>query len=147
MISSFNTSGVSGKELLRIPLEPGRNTWYGSDYTWQISPEGSQIALVKTYGNQIRLAPLDGRPERIIAVRGHTDLIDMSWAADSRSLYVSSLEPGGAELLQVDLNGDAHPLWLQPQGIWIWGLASPDARHLAISTETPESNVWMISNF
>jgi hypothetical protein len=62
-------------------------------------------------------------------------------------LFVSSLGPDGATLLHVDLEGNAQPVWLQPQATSFWGFPSPDARHLAISSESRETSAWMISNF
>src|SRR5207237_1164336 len=52
---------------------------------------------------------LGGGPTRTITPKGHSDLIDLSWANDSQSMFVSTLEPGGANLLHVDLNGDTSP--------------------------------------
>jgi hypothetical protein len=80
-------------------------------------------------------------------VNGYADLMDLNWAVNSRSLFVSSLGPDGATLLHVDLEGNAQPVWLQPQATSFWGFPSPDARHLAISSESRETSAWMISNF
>jgi len=66
---------------------------------------------------------------------------------DSQSMFVSTLEPGGATVLHVDLNGDVQTLWHQPQSVVTWGLPSPDRRHLAILGASSEANVWVISNF
>ncbi len=147
VISSFKPSGGDGKEWLRIPLERGAGAEVGSDYSWQLSPDGSWIGILKRHCNQIRIVPLDGGPARIITVGGYPDLIDLNWAADSQSMFVSSLEPQGATLLHVNLNGHARPIWLQAQTTWLWGFPSPDARHLAISTEAPDANVWMMKHF
>jgi serine/threonine protein kinase/Tol biopolymer transport system component len=146
-VSRFDTSGISGKDLLRIPLEPGSDAHAGLDYAWHLSSDGSRIGILKRHSNQIRLARLDGGPAKIISLNGYPDLIDLYWAADAQSLFVSSLGPDGARLLHVDLDGDTHPIWLQPETTWLWGLPSPDGRHLAISSEGPEANVWMVDNF
>jgi hypothetical protein len=55
--------------------------------------------------------------------------------------------PSGALLLHVDLNGNAQPLWRQPGISFIWGIASPDGRHLAVKGTSADANVWMIDNF
>jgi hypothetical protein len=62
-------------------------------------------------------------------------------------MFVSTLEPGGATVLHVDLGGNAQPVWQQSQSAFTWGLPSPDGRHLAILGSNSESNVWMIDNF
>ena len=38
--ASFDPLGGKGKELLRIPLEPGTGAGVGGDYAWQLSPDG-----------------------------------------------------------------------------------------------------------
>jgi hypothetical protein len=146
-ISSFDPLSARQKDLLRIPLEPGRDAGVGLDYAWQLSPDGLWIAIAKRHGNTIRLVPLGENQAREITVNGYADLMDLNWAVNSRSLFVSSLGPDGATLLHVDLEGDAQPIWLQPQATSFWGFPSPDARHLAISSESRETSAWMISNF
>ena len=146
-ISSFDPLSGDQKDLLRIPLEPGTDARVGLDYAWQISPDGAWIAIAKRHGKVIRLMPLGTDQARIITLNGYSDLIDLNWASDSRSLFVSSLEPAGPTLLHVDLDGNAEPIWRQPQTTSFWGFSSPDARHLAISSESRETSIWMISNF
>jgi serine/threonine protein kinase len=145
-ISSFDPLSANQKDLLRIPLEPGTDARVGLDYAWQISPDGSWIAIAKRHGKTIRLMPLAKDRARTIDLNGHADLTDLNWAVNSRTLFVSSLEPAGATLLHVDLQGNAEPIWQEPQTTSFWGLSSPDARHLAIARETRETDVWMIRN-
>ena len=83
----------------------------------------------------------------MITTKGYSDLMDFNWATDSQSMFVSALEPGGATLLHVALNGDAQTIWQQPHSTHTWGFPSPDGRHLAILGTSSEANVWIISNF
>jgi serine/threonine protein kinase/Tol biopolymer transport system component len=147
VISSFDPLAAKEKAMTRIALEPGTDAGVGMDYAWQISPDGSWIAIAKRHGNTIRLVPLGKHQARTININGNSGLTDLNWAVDSRSLFVSSEGPGGAALLHVDLDGKAQSIWLQPQTTSFWGFSSPDARHLAISGESRETSVWMISNF
>jgi serine/threonine protein kinase/Tol biopolymer transport system component len=147
VVVAFDPLGCPGKELLRIPLENGSNADIGFDYWWQLSPDGSRIGIVKKHGNQIRLVPLSGGPTRTITINGYSDLMDLYWAIDSKSLYVSTQEPSGATLLHVSLSGEAQPIWHRPQSTHTWGFPSPDGSHLAILNSSSESNVWMINNF
>ena len=117
------------------------------DYAWQISPDGSWIAIARRHGNTIRLVPLGKDQARTIHINGYSDLTDLSWAVNSRSFFVPTLGPGGATLLRVDLDGNTQPIWLQPQTTSLWAFSSPDARHLVISSESRETSVWMLSNF
>jgi hypothetical protein len=147
VVSAFNPRGGPGRELVRIPVEAGSSADIGFDYSWQLSPDGSQIGILKGHGNQILLVPLGGGPTRTVTPKGHSDLIDLSWANDSQSMFVSTLEPGGANLLHVELNGDTQPVWQQSQATDTWGFPSPDGRHLALTGASSESNVWLIGNF
>ena len=147
VISSFDPVISKEQDLLRIALEPGTDAGVGMDYAWQISPDGWWIGIAKRHGDTIRLVPLGKARARTIHINGYSDLTDLNWAVDSRSLFVSSLGPAGATLLHVDLEGNAQPIWQQPQTTSFWGFSSPDARHLAISSESRETSVWMISNF
>jgi eukaryotic-like serine/threonine-protein kinase len=147
VVVAFDPLGGPGKELVRIPLEAGSSADIGFDYSWRLSPDGSRIGIVRRHGHQIRLVPLGGGQTRTITVKGYPDLQDLNWANDSQSMFVSSVEPGAAALLHVGLNGDAQPVWQQPQPNLTWGFPSPDGHHLAILGVSSEANVWMISNF
>jgi len=146
-IVSFDPLDGPRTELVRIPLEAGTSGDIGFDYWWQLSPDGSWIGIVKRHGHQIRVAPLSGGQTRTITIKGYSDLLDLNWAVDSQSMFVSTQEPGGATVLHVDLNGDAQLVWQQPQSDFTWGIPSPDGRHLAILGSNSEANVWMIGNF
>jgi hypothetical protein len=147
VVDAFDPLGGPGNDLLRIPLENGSNADIGFDYWWQLSPDGSQIGIVKKHGNQIRLVPLSGGPTRTITIDGYPDLLEFFWAIDSQSMFVSTVAPGGAILLNVSLRGEARPIWHRPQSSHTWGFPSPDGRRLAILNSNSESNVWLIDNF
>jgi hypothetical protein len=147
VVAAFDPLGGQGKELVRIPLDTGSSADIGFDYSWQLSPDGSQIGIVKRHGHQIRLVSLGGRQTRTITVKGYSDLQELNWAIDSQSMFVSSTEPGASALLHVGLNGDAQPVWQQFQPKLRWGFPSPDGRHLAIMGTSSEANVWIIGNF
>jgi serine/threonine protein kinase/Tol biopolymer transport system component len=147
VVVGFDPYNGPGKELAHIPLEPGTSADIGFDYSWQLSPDGSQIAIVKRHDQLIRLVPLRGGPITSIAVKGFSDLLDLNWAIDSKGMFVSTVQPGSATLVRVALNGDARPIWKQRQSNLIWGIPSPDGRHLSIMGPYSEANVWMIDNF
>jgi hypothetical protein len=142
-ITSFDPVGSQGKELLRIPDEPG------VEYHWALSPDGDQVGFLKSEWTtgQIRFFQVHGAGNRTITVKGYANLRSLDWAADSKSMFVGTSGPSGATLLRIDLDGNAEPLWQQPQSERTWGIPSPDGRHLAMYGWSSEANVWMIDNF
>jgi hypothetical protein len=146
VITAFDPAGGNKRELLRIPTEPG------AEYDWGLSPDGTQVALLKKDLNtgQIRLIPLAGGQARTVTVKGYVNLNSFDWAPDSKSMFVGTSGPAGSTLLRIDLNGNAHPIWRQPyrgESYATWGIGSPDGRHLAVLGLSAEANVWMIDNF
>jgi hypothetical protein len=79
-------------------------------------------------------------------VKGWAGFNSVDWAADGRSLFVSSQSPTNVTLLHVDLEGHATPLWDQ-RGSLTYAIAAPNGRELAIAGMTSGSNVWIIENF
>jgi serine/threonine protein kinase/dipeptidyl aminopeptidase/acylaminoacyl peptidase len=148
IINSFDPSSLApasgkGKELLRIPVEPG------AMYSWAISPDGSQVGIRKHDRNtsDIRFFSLHGGGTRTITVPGYLNLRSLDWAPDSKSIFVGTSGPGGSVLLRVNLDGSVQPVWQQSHSAQIWGIPSPDGRHIALSGRSADANVWMIDNF
>jgi hypothetical protein len=143
IITSFEPNGGKGKELLRIPVEPG------AEYYWGLSPDGSQVGVEKSEWTtgQIRFFQLHGGGTRTITVQGYVNLRSLDWAPDSKSVFVSTSGPRDAELLRVNLEGLAQPIWQQSRSTQIWGIPSRDGRHLAMLGTSWDANVWMIDNF
>ena len=97
--------------------------------------------------SRLRLLSVRGDPDRDIVVKGWAGFNAVDWAADGKSLFVSSQSPTSSTLLHVDLEGHATPLWDQ-RGAWrTYGVPAPNGRELAIAGITRDSNVWMIENF
>ena len=130
-----------------MPLSANSSADFGFHYSWRLSPDGSQLGIVQRHGSEIRLVPLRGGQPRSIKLKGYHDLLDLNWAADSQSLFVSTLEPSGPSLLHVSINGDAQPIWHQGQSTPTWGIPSPDGRYRAIPGTSTEANAWIIQNF
>ncbi len=143
IIKSLELTGGKGKELLRIPVEPG------AEYYWALSPDGSEVAIEKSEWTtgQIRFFQLRGGGTHTITVQGYVNLRSLDWAPDSKSMLVSTSGPGGTMLLRINLDGSARPIWQQSRSTQIWGMLSPDGRHLAMVGSSWDANVWMIDNF
>lgn len=150
--------GAGGKKLIFSAFDPLRGKAHevltldahpGVLYNWMPSPDGSRIVFSEynPLEGRIRLLSLKGEPERDLVVKGWAGFNSVDWAADGKSLFVSSQSPTGSTLLRVDLEGRAMPLWDQ-RGSWrTWAIAAPNGRALAIQGMTSNSNVWMIENF
>jgi Tol biopolymer transport system component len=143
VITAFDPVSGKRRELLRIPTEPG------AEYHWGQSPDGLQIAILKSdwNANQIRFIPLHDGEARTVTLKGYVNLDSMDWAPDSKSVFVGTWGPGGATLLHIDLSGNAQPVWHQPQPNQTWGIPSPDGHNLAMFGVGADANVWMIDNF
>jgi eukaryotic-like serine/threonine-protein kinase len=130
-------------EVLNLDVHPG------SMNNWMPSPDGSRIVFIdfSPLEGRIRLLSLKGEPERDIDVKGWAGFNSIDWAADGKSLLVSSQSPTSSTLLRVDMEGNATPLWDQRGGWATWAIAAPNGRDLAIQGMTSASNVWMIENY
>ena len=136
---------VQGKvrELTRIDVNPAVG-----GYHWDVSPDGSRIAV--TMGSEresrIRILSLVGGV-RDVVVNGWSGFQSLDWSADGKGLYASSQSAQAATLLYSDLEGHAQVLWQQDGIFKTWGIPSPDGRHLAFVEWTSANNIWMIENF
>jgi Tol biopolymer transport system component len=132
-----------GAELTRFELDPTDNRWF-----LDLSADGTRLAITRSPAGPLYILSVSGQLIRQIIVKGWSNLLEFTWAADGKGLFVVSGLPGRHVLLYVDLQGNAHPLWESPgaSGETI-AKPSPDGRHLAIQTWTMSSNMWLMQNF
>jgi eukaryotic-like serine/threonine-protein kinase len=143
IFSTFDLLQGEAREVLTLDVHPG------GLHNWMPSPDGSRIVFAdyNPLEGRIRLLSLKGEPERDIVVKGWAGFNSVDWAADGKSVFVSSQSPTSSTLLHVDPQGHATPLWDQ-RGAWkTWAIAAPNGRELAIMGMTSSSNVWIIENF
>ena len=93
--------------------------------------------------------PLDGSPVRDLTVAGWSGFNTFCWSMEGKGFFIGNTRGEGLDsnLLFVDLNGKAHPLWKQKSAPYTWGVPSPDSRYLAIFGAEFNGNMWMIENF
>ena len=141
VFSAFDPVKGRGSELAKS------NTDATTDYHWDLSPDGARIALLKHREGRVQILSLNGRAPQEITAKGWNTLSSVNWTADGKGLFVSSYRQRGADILHMDLQGNARFLWEHPGGIESYGLPSPDGRHLAMRGWNVESNLWMMENF
>jgi serine/threonine protein kinase len=130
-----------GRELARS------NTDVTKDYHWDLSPDGNRIALLKHRAGRVDILSLNGAAPRQITSKEWNTLSSVIWTADGKGLFVSSYKARGADMLQIDLLGNTRLLWEHPGGIDIYGVPSPDGKHLAMRGWNVEGNMWLMENF
>jgi Tol biopolymer transport system component len=144
-----------GRELTRFDTNPTPD----AEYTWDLSRDGTRIAILKRSEATIYFLSLSGQASRQIVVKGWSGLQSVDWAADGSGLFVSSVREGGSALLRLNLKGNGQLLWafkgaVEP-GITAfvggplapWAVPSPDGRHLAICGWSLNANIWLMENF
>jgi serine/threonine protein kinase len=141
VFTAFDPVKGRGRELANSNTDPT------ADYHWDLSPDGTRIALLKHREGRVQILSLNGRALQEITAKGWTTLSSVVWTADGKGLFVSSYQQRGAVLLHMDLQGNTRLLWEHPGGIELYGVPSPDGRHLAIRGWNVESNVWVMENF
>ena len=165
ILTAFDPIAGKGKELLRIPVEgldiaSGHLPLLDYDYIWNLSPDGSEVEYAKQVpmwaslpdirkgwnADQVHFIPLGGGETQTVEIKGHF-LSGVDWAPDSKSVFVGSREMNGTSLLHVDLKGRVQPIWQDPRVGDIWGVPSPDGRHIAVMATSSNANVWVIDNF
>jgi eukaryotic-like serine/threonine-protein kinase len=98
---------VSGRrrELTRFRLDdPGAS--YGAD----ISLDGTRIAVLNVRTGLTRILSVSGQLLHEFTVKNF--LTGLDWAADGKGLFVCTSRPHGVALVQVDLQGKTHVLWV-----------------------------------
>jgi Tol biopolymer transport system component len=141
VFTAFDPLKGEGRELAKLTTDAA------ADYRWDLSPDGTHIAILKNRENRIQVLSLNGGPPKQIPVKGWNILTRVFWTADGKGLFVGSLNQRGSVLLSVDLQGNARVLWEQTGGGGTYGVPSPDGRHLAMMGWTVNSNMWMLENF
>jgi Tol biopolymer transport system component len=141
VFTAFDPVKGRGRKLAKSDTDPT------TDYHWDLSPDGTRIALLKNREGRVRILSLNGGAPQEVAAKAWNTLSSVVWTADGKDLFVSSYTKRGADMLHMDLKGNVRLLWEHPGGIEIYGVPSPDGRHLAMRGWNVESNVWLMENF
>jgi Tol biopolymer transport system component len=145
IVSALDPIKGHGPELARLDLGAPVD-WSLENFTWVISPDGTQLAVVQNPEGTIEIHPLHGGAVRKIKFQS-SGIIDTTWAADQKGLFLTRRAPGGNELLYLDLQGHVQSLRKCTATNACYPFPSPDGHHLAILDRRQIMNMWMMENF
>jgi Tol biopolymer transport system component len=140
---SFDADTGGTEELLRISLRPPFTNW-------ELSPDGSTLAVVHMDDDTIRLISVPSGQERTIRVQGWGNFEFVTWSADGQRLFINAgFASAGRfpDLLSVDLEGNATVLRHAPSQWHVYPVTSPDGRYLAFASMPFHGNAWLITGF
>jgi len=157
VFTSFDPVKGRGDELTRFDTDPTIK----AKYLWDLSPDGTRIAVLEYSSTVIHLLLLPNLGRREFVVKDRKNLLSLNWTADGNGIFTSSQTEKGSVLLRSDMRGNASVLWEhngsvapwnrpfgEPDEISApWAVPSPDGRHLAIYDWKMSANMWMIENF
>ena len=141
VFKAFDSKNGLGRELARADTEPT------NAYHWDLSADGTRIALLKHRGGSVDILSLNGASPQQITSKKVPTLSSVVWSADGKGFFVSSYTARGADMLHMDLQGNTRLLWEHPGGIDIYGVPSADGKHLAMRGWNVEGNMWLMENF
>ena len=141
VFSAFDPLKGRGRELARFPSEPL------SLYHWDLSPDGTRIAILKAGENQVHILELDSGAVHNLASKSWTGFNSLDWSLDGKGFFIGNLSGGSATLIFLDQSGNIRPLWHQKSTTGTWAVPSPDGRKLAILGQEFNANIWSLENF
>jgi DNA-binding winged helix-turn-helix (wHTH) protein/Tol biopolymer transport system component len=134
-----------GPELVRIPVNADVE-----EPNLDLSSDGKSVAFISLnmLAGKIRVISLLHGSQRDVDVKGWNSFNHVNWAADGKGWYVSSELALASTLLYVDLSGNPTILLREP-GLFteIWGIPSPDGKHLAFLRYNSGNNAWVLEGF
>jgi DNA-binding winged helix-turn-helix (wHTH) protein/Tol biopolymer transport system component len=129
----------------KIKVEEGPNNW-------GLSPDGKYLVTSKPQSHRLRILRLADGTIRYIPVSGLGIVINMDWAADSKSVWVGGFMRRDswdkrAGLLNVDLTGRTRVMLEKANPMILYAVPSRDGHRLALIGYTESSNVTLLENF
>jgi Tol biopolymer transport system component len=146
-------SQKQGRDRLFYALDPvrGKGRLLGKtdrwaprllSWAWDVSPDGSRLAVVGP-GNNIRILADGAWHEIAVAAHWGTDYI--AWAADGEGFFVTSYK---LDLLHIATSGKVSVLTHNDRAQWpAEPVPSPDGKYLAFQSQTNDFNAWLMEHF
>jgi Tol biopolymer transport system component len=128
-----------GSKILEMTGEPTGDP--------MMSPDGNHIAFVLpgAIQNRIRIMDLHGVIENEVTVPAAEYLTTLDWSADGAGFFSGDLKPS-VRLLHIQRDGASQVVWAPPTILMVYGMPSPDGRHLVTFCTKLSANVWMVEN-
>jgi DNA-binding winged helix-turn-helix (wHTH) protein/Tol biopolymer transport system component len=145
IIAEFDPAKGKGKELLRIAMKVTSEEIF---FSWDISPEGSEIVLCEPgeSDTHLKLISLSDGSQNEVVLRGWRQFGAVAWAPDGKTLFVSMGSDNGSTILEASLGGSVNTLMQRNQRIEDC-IPSPDGHWLAFSEIDARTNVSLVSGF
>jgi serine/threonine protein kinase/Tol biopolymer transport system component len=151
-------SQTEGSDIVLYRLDPMRGKgpqlgkfesagWPGG--VWDVAPDGLRVAFA-TKNGQIRIMSLQNRAlaEPISPGPGCQTPQSIAWAADGKGVFATCMSPASLNLIYVSVTGTVSTLLENGHRQAVFNpQPSPDGKYLAYSTQTWDSNVWVLENF
>jgi Tol biopolymer transport system component len=120
---------------------------FGAIIDWDISPDGSTIALLPKAGDDNRIALLSGtRTKAEVQVTGITQLRSVNWWANGKGFFAAA-NGDAAVLASISLSGEGVILTREVRSIPSWAVPSPDGKRLAYVAYPDNYQAWMLADF
>jgi serine/threonine protein kinase/Tol biopolymer transport system component len=142
IVTAFDPIKGLGEELTRIALDANPDS-----FAFELSPDGTRFAVNSEGDNRIKIFSVRGGLVKELYIKSTTSLVQSRWTPDGQALFVAGRVPGGTVLLRVSLDGQIRKLMQSHAPDIIMGMPSPDGRHIALTSWTQTTNIWMMENF
>jgi len=141
VISALDPIRGKGSDLATLPRSEAA----------YILPGGSEFAHIvweEHPHTHIRITSFAGKPPKDVFVQGVSDLLDgLDPLPDGSGWLSVNLTNEQNQLVYITRDGKSHMLWAPDRTSVQAATPSRDGKHLAIMTDTPGGNVWMMSDF
>ena len=145
-LALYDLESGEGREVVRFP-------WTHSEWpAVAVSRNGTRASVFvhdASGEDGIRIIDIPSGDVREIKFKGVDAMQQSAFTADGRALFVTNQVAGGMSLFRVELDGRTSVLHrTDGVGDWMGTLRpSPDGRHLAFSTISFGSDLWLLENF
>ena len=120
-----------------------------SDMFWNVSADGSRVALVSSdqLRQKIRILDLAKGSEQDLNIPADWGLFSLNWTVDGKALLLST-QTREYFLARLQLDGKTNVLLNRGRSQWVGAnCPSPDGRRVAFSLQTFDDNAWMLESF